>query len=68
MLASISFVFVGLTGRLYCECGEIVIASSIVKKLCVIALFNESAVGKNGVVDGGDGRLAPVYAGCITLC
>lgn len=32
------------------------IASSMVKKLCVIALFNESIVGKNGVVAGANGR------------
>lgn len=33
------------------------IASSMVKKLCVIALFNdESDVGKNGVVAGDIGR------------
>lgn len=49
ILASISFVLVGRTGRRYGLCGDIVIASSIVKKLCVIALFSESDVGEMGV-------------------
>lgn len=58
MFASISFVFVGRTGRRYGLCGDMVIASSIVKKLCVMALFSESDVGVIGVVVIVTGRLA----------